>query len=228
MYLTKTQGDAVRRIECINLRMSVFVAVMIAATLISSVANADGVTVLQEADGYSAISEIYGDSLSQMNGALSVNQAAGDSNAQNNSRAIAVTQDGGVAIAYIFDKQSVEMNGADIPDVAISRISDQAFSGVNGLIGISQASGVQNRQLNAFAMAISVSGAVSDLTLAETYADAPVVLPENPQAVTASRTARIENTTFIGAAGVVQINQTSGSGNVNLNRIEMSTGNAGN
>ncbi len=187
---------------------------------------AEGVSVSQSAEQYGVTSEIYGDSLSQVHGALSVNQAAGDGNAQNNSRAIAVAHDGGVAIAYTFDQQDVGMNPADIPDVAVSRISDHAFNGTSGLLSINQASGASNRQLNAFAMAMSISGELSDATLAETHSGVPVIAPDNVLPVNTTRAAHIDDTAFVGASGIVQLNQTSGTGNVTSNRFEISMGQA--
>ena len=175
-----------------------------------------------EAEQYTATSEIVGDSLSQVHGTLSVNQAAGDSNAQSNSRAIAVSQESGLAIAYTYDKQSVDMNQVTIPDVAVTRISDQAFGGAGGLISINQASGAQNMQLNAFAMAMNITGELSDASLAGTLADAPVALPGSTVPSDTQRAALIDSTAFTGATGVVQINQAAGSGNVAFNRFEMS------
>lgn len=169
-----------------------------------------------------ATTEIYGDSLSQVHGGLGVNQAAGDANAQSNSRAIAMSLDGGVAIAYTFDKQDIDLNQVVMPDVAVSRIADNAFNGTSGLISINQASGVQNVQLNAFAMAMSINGELSDVTLAETHSDAPVNWPDSPVPVTTQREAHVENTAFVGATGIVQLNQASGSGNIASNHFEMS------
>ena len=187
---------------------------------------AEDVSLNQVVEQYSAISEISGGSLSQMHGALSVNQAAGDGNAQNNSRSIAVTQESGVAIAYTYDTQDVDVSQVAFPDNAVSLISDNAFNGTTGLISINQVGGASNRQLNAFAMAMSINGELSDKTLAETRSDAPVNGPGIELPVNTTRAAHIDSTAFVGAGGVVQLNQTSGSGNVTSNRFEMSMGHA--
>lgn len=192
------------------------------SVVLSCPAVAAEVMVDLTAEQYTATSEIFGDSLSQVHGALSVNQAAGDSNAQSNSRAIAVSQEGGIAIAYTYDKQSVDMNQVTSPDVAVTRISDQAFSGAGGLISINQASGEQNMQLNAFAMAMSITEELSDASLAGTLTDAPVNLPVSTVPSTTQRAAQIDSTAFGGATGIVQVNQTAGSGNIAFNRFEMS------
>lgn len=191
--------------------------VIVSATVCGS-ANAQGPGLEQTM----STTEIHGDSLSEVHGVLGVNQAAGDANAQSNSRAIALSLDGGVAIAYTFDKQVVDLNEVVIPDVAVSRIGDHAFNGTSGLISINQASGVQNMQLNAFAMAMSINGELSDATLSETHSDAPVSWPDNPAPVSTQREAHVENTAFVGATGIVQLNQASGSGNIASNRFEMS------
>ncbi len=188
-------------------------------------AMAEDVSVNQLLEQYSVISEISGDSLSQVHGALSINQAAGDGNAQNNSRSIALTQDGGIAIAYTYDKQDVDMSQAEFPDHAVSLISDNAFNGTTGVISINQVSGASNIQLNAFATAMSINGELSDITLAETHSNVPVAGPEIELPVNTTRAAHIDSTAFVRASGLVQLNQTSGSGNVTSNRFEMSMGN---
>lgn len=194
------------------------------SAVVCSQSIAQGVVNPLMADQYTTASEIDGDSLSQIHGVLGVNQAAGDSNAQSNSRAIAVSQDGGVAIAYTFDKQSVDLNESAIPEVALSRIGENAFNGTSGLISVNQASGVQNMQLNAFAMAMNINGELSDTDLAGTLSDTPVDWPESAVPSNTQRAAIIDSTAFVGATGVVQLNQTAGSGNIASNRFEMSVG----
>ncbi|NIP53262.1 MAG: hypothetical protein GWO08_11370 [Gammaproteobacteria bacterium] len=121
--------------------MRLLLALSISSLAMSHMTMADEFSVNQSVEQYSAVSEIYGEAISQAHGAFSVNQASGDGNAQNNSRAIAVTQEAGVAIAITVNKQAVEMSMAAMPDEAISRISDNAFNGTSGLIAINQASG---------------------------------------------------------------------------------------
>ena len=170
-----------------------------------------------------ATAEIVGDSLSQMRGVVGINQAAGDANAQSNSRAIAISRDGGIAIADTIDRQQASLNQVAMPDVAVTRIGDNALSGTHGLIGINQTSGVQNIQLNAAAIAMSINGELSDATLARTLSDAPAVVPDSTDSVNTQRQVQIDSTAFVGAAGLVQLNQTAGSGNISSNRFEMAT-----
>lgn len=189
-------------------------------------AAAEEPSINQSVEQYSAVSEIYGGAISHAHGALSVNQASGDGNAQNNSRAIAVTQDGGVAVAYTMNSQVVTLNQTSFPDTAVSRISDQAFNGVSGLISVNQASGAQNRQLNAFAMALSINGELSDASLAKTYTEATVAEPDGISPLNSVRSVDVDSTAFVGAGGIVQINQASGLGNATSNRFEISVGHA--
>lgn len=198
-------------------------ALLVFSFTASQVTVAEGLTA-NSLEQYTAISEIYSDSLSGVYGALSVNQASGDNNSQSNSRAIAVTQDGGIAIAYTSDNQAFDSSQANIPDTAVSRISDHAFSGTTGLVSINQVSGANNRQLNAFAMATSINGELSDASLAETYTNVPNTGLDSTPASTTQRTVHLDSTAFTGASGIVQINQTSGLGNATSNRFEMSMG----
>lgn len=186
---------------------------------------AEEFTANQSVEQYSAVSEIYGEAISQVHGALSVNQASGDGNAQNNSRAISVTQ-GGVAVAITVNKQAAEMSMADMPDEAISRISDNAFSGTSGLIAINQTTGANNMQFNGVAIAMSIQGELSDAALAQTHSNTSLGDPGDLLPVNTIRAAEIDSTAFSGASGVIQINQSSGMGNVSSNLFELSMGQA--
>lgn len=168
-----------------------------------------------------ATSEITGEALGQLRGVVGVNQAAGDMNLQSNSRAIAVSSGDGVAIANTIDRQQPGSNQAAMPEVAVTRIGENALAGAHGLIGINQVIGVQNAQLNAFALATSSNGGLSDAALAATLAE-PTVATESTDFVNTSRQVHVDNTALSGATGVVQLNQTAGTGNISSNRIEMS------
>lgn len=168
-----------------------------------------------------AESEIHGMALSNVSGVVSVNQAAGDGNAQANSRAIAVSGEQSVALAYVVTGQSSMDNNFSMPEVAITRISDSAFQNSSGLLSVNQAGGVSNLQLNTFVLSGSINGEVSDAALAETLTDAAAV-PVEGASSTSRRSAMIEGGAFVGASGVVQLNQAAGSGNLTSNRFEMS------
>lgn len=169
-----------------------------------------------------AKSEIDGMALTNVTGSVSVNQAAGDGNAQANNRAIAISQGEGVAIAYVVTEQGRSANHFDMPDIAIARISDSAFQNATGLISVNQAGGVSNTQMNTFVLSGSINGEISDAALAETLADATVGLDEEGSSSMTRRTADISSGAFSGASGIVQLNQAAGSGNLTSNRFEMS------
>lgn len=173
--------------------------------------------------GYQAQSLIESQALSQVHGLIGVNQSAGDANVQANDRAIAVSADGGVAIAQIHSLQALEANQANMPEAAVTRIENGSFHKASGLISVNQVSGVSNRQANAFAMATSIEGELSDLALAVTLSDAPAARsgPATPSA--SRRDVHVDADAFVAAQGVVQLNQAAGKGNVASNRIEMLT-----
>lgn len=171
---------------------------------------------------YLTSSTIDGRAAQGATGAISVNQAAGDLNAQANLRAIAV---GEQARASINAGALRTHNVITAPDVATARIGGQAFSRANGLISINQASGGGNAELNAVAMTLARQGIreASDEQLlagapASNGGQAPVT---DTDARTRVRSAVVESTAMKGTSGVVQLNQIAGSGNATANVLTL-------
>lgn len=161
---------------------------------------------------------IDGHAAAGTSGAVGVNSAAGDNNAQANLRAISV---GDQASAVIHAHVLQANNRATPPDAAVSSIGGNAFNGASGLVSINQASGNGNAELNAVASTLARQGireVTSDQTLAGTSAWAGGQTPSSSSDGTRKTYAvAVEPTAMQGTHGVVQLNQIAGSGNVAAN-----------
>jgi hypothetical protein len=153
-------------------------------------------------------------------GVVSVNVAAGSLNAQANVRAIAF----GDAGAGASGVQRVDAGAADRRRDATAHLGGGAFHGTQGIVGLNQAAGSANAQLNVLALAASagvdVLQQVDNLVLAGVAA--PTESAGDPAAGTARaplREAHIDGGAFGAPSGVVQINQTAGVGNASANAI---------
>lgn len=154
------------------------------------------------------------------NGLMGINIAAGDSNAQLNAKALAISVGQGAHSALQL-RQNIDFSGIDQAQDSISTISGNAFSNAGGALSINQVSGVGNAQINAVSIGIGLDGAaaVSDTQLAQTTSGSAVNALENPQY---RREARIEGQAFKGSSGLVQVNQLAGTGNATANNFQLS------
>ncbi|MCV6612633.1 MAG: hypothetical protein OIF55_17890 [Amphritea sp.] len=171
--------------------------------------------------GYSTQAVISDFALEGSRGVIGVNVVAGDSNAQLNARALAVSVGQGVsATAQIKASQRVGLpNGG--PDSATSLIGGNAFSNASGLISVNHASGAGNAQINDIAIGIAVGGVAlteSELDLTVTGQPVSASLANGAQ----HRQVSISDSAFTGSSGVVQINQLAGSGNATSNSFGLS------
>ncbi len=150
-------------------------------------------------------------------GVASVNQAAGDSQQQANGRAIAI---GSNAQATTSFRQAVNAQ-VDLGQAASASISGNAFSNGNGALGVNQAAGAANQQVNA--MRISVS-AVPQIVDDSVLSQQNVALPVNSgpvDATTGSRQVVTSDQAFVGSRGVVQMSQSAGVGNRIANTLSI-------
>lgn len=170
-----------------------------------------------ELPSYITSSVIEGNALSNIHGILAVNVAAGDSNAQLNAGALAVGLDGGFATAQVNLQQAVGWVRATAPNLSIAIIRDHAFANSLGTISVNQTSGVGNTQANGLAIAVGfVVEAVSESKLAATASG--VGLEGQAKSINL-KAASIANTAFEGSRGIVQVNQSAGSGNSTANNF---------
>ena len=169
--------------------------------------------------GYVTHSVIEGNALSNVHGRTAVNMAAGDSNAQINAGALAINLEGGTATAQVNLLQTVGSIRATAPDLSVAIIGGRAFANSSGAISVNQASGVGNTQANGMAIAVGIDlVVVSESLLAATATGVTLV---GPARSTNSKAASISDTAFQGSSGLVQVNQSAGSGNSTANNFAL-------
>ena len=153
-------------------------------------------------------------------GALSVNQAAGNLNQQANIRAIANNPDG-QASAQVSASLINHNRSSAAPDQASAMITGDSFSHNTGVVGVNQIAGSQNSTANMVGIAYGGSGTVaaaSDALLAGTRAPSGSAEPVSPINYQAS----ISDQAFQGTKGVVQVNQVAGALNQAVNTLTVS------
>jgi len=159
--------------------------------------------------------------LANSTGAIGLNMAAGDGNAQLNAGALAITVGQGVS-SLVSTQQSVQLNEIAASTLQRSTIATGALANVAGLISVNQVSGESNAQANGFAIGLGLDGQVlaeadlaAEVTGNLTYQEAAEGGAER------SLEARIENGAFQSAKGLVQINQLAGAGNKTANKFAL-------
>lgn len=159
-------------------------------------------------------------------GAIGLNMAAGDGNAQLNAGALAVAVGQGVA-SLVTAKQNVQLNEIAASTLQRSTIATGALANVSGLVSVNQVSGESNAQANGFAIGLGLEGQVlAEADLAAEVTGNLTYQETGEGAADRSLEARIENGAFRAAKGLVQINQLAGAGNKTANKfaLEVSTG----
>jgi hypothetical protein len=206
-------------------------------------------------------SNISGDVGNSASGNVGVNQAAGDLNAQGNSAAIAAggtatsTSDdaafafgcddgngcgkdpgssaGGMADAETFAHQS--LSGAHTTNQGTTNntnISGDAFDTVSGNVGVNQASGDNNEQLNQLAAATTSNNvyALATSTLDQEWSGNKVSNDPYDEFCfyqqNTSNSANLSGDVLSGATGNIGLNQASGTGNLQSNSLSMAVANS--
>lgn len=172
--------------------------------------------------GYAARTVVDGNALSNVQGAVGVNMAAGDFNLQFNGTAIALNADQrGRGLAQVSTLQAIGANRGVMPDVAVIHIGEDAFANVRGVLSLNQASGLGNAQANGVAIVLGVHAE----DLAEVDLAQAVAMPGPNAAADAGRKGQrsisVAETAFRGARGIIQVNQSAGSGNATANSFTM-------
>ncbi|HEX5463995.1 MAG TPA: hypothetical protein VFW88_04695 [Burkholderiales bacterium] len=165
-------------------------------------------------------SVIGSNALAGIRGRAAVNEAAGESNIQSNAAALAAGV--GVNAARVGVTQSTYANQSGAPGTARAAISAGAFANASGLLSINQTSGLANAQSNTAALGLGAGvEVVADSTLATTISNAgPAVAGAGSK--TRQQSVSISDTAFEGARGLVQVNQSAGSGNATANNFALS------
>ncbi|MCK4743202.1 MAG: hypothetical protein KAT25_05235 [Sulfuriflexus sp.] len=154
-------------------------------------------------------------------GNIAINQAAGDANVQSNSGAISINPTG-AASAFISSRQRTATGQANLPEISITRIGDNAFANAAGVISINQISGTGNAQANGFAFAFGLEGeVVTEGVLAQTISNTANNPTLQQQADINIRLLDVEATAFDNSHGIVQLNQSVGTGNATSNNFAL-------
>lgn len=167
---------------------------------------------------YLDVARIEGHALAGANGAIAVNQAAGDLNQQANLRGIA---SGKRADAAINAQQL--LRGNRVLSAALHARADidgDALAGASGIASINQASGIANTTLNVVSATLARQGIreTDDSALA---AEGSALAGGRDDAgrgvATGTRSVGVASTALRGFDGVLQLNQIAGSGNDTAN-----------
>ncbi|MBA2777863.1 hypothetical protein [Billgrantia kenyensis] len=171
---------------------------------------------------YSAASSIGGEALRGVTGVVNINIAAGDNNLQSNSGAIAI---GSHALGNNIVVQQTRGDNDLEPDRTSVRIRDDALSQASGWISINQAAGSQNVQSNSMSVALGVRG--SSLTsdnLSQVLSGSSGPQEDSEGSRSSQRKIEVESSAFRGTSGVVQVNQSAGTGNATSNSFGLRMG----
>lgn len=169
---------------------------------------------------YVTQSVIGGNALANVQGRAAVNIVAGDSNLQANTAALAIGLSEAQVSALAINVQRTDARQATYPGHAFATIGDHAFSGATGMVSINQASGVGNAQSNTAAFGLGFEAeVVAESVLAATASrTAPAVAGAGDGRL---RGVSIADSAFEGARGLVQVNQSAGSGNTTANNFAL-------
>jgi len=195
---------------------------LLANVLITSSMLHSGLVLAQDSlpdtPGYVTQSVIDGNALSHVRGRFAVNMTAGDSNVQANAAAVALDTQGGTAIGLVSGVQVTDPRQAGLPDIATASIGGNAFAHSAGLISVNQSSGVGNAQANGAAFAMGFEEVIAESVLSATTSNA---VPAGAGTGKSHQAVSIADTAFDGAHGLVQVNQSAGSGNSTANNFAL-------
>lgn len=171
---------------------------------------------------YSAASSIGGEALRGVTGAVNINIAAGDNNVQSNSGAIAI---GSHALGNNIVVQQISGDNDLEPDRTSVRIRDDALSQASGWISINQAAGSKNVQSNTMSVALGVRGSsLTSENLSQVLSGSSGPQEDSEGSRSSQRKIEVESSAFRGATGVIQVNQSAGTGNATSNSFGLRMG----
>lgn len=163
---------------------------------------------------------LSGSALSEVSGVSTTNMAAGDGNLQSNSGTLAI---GNVANSANELQQQSRIEERLVNQQNMTGIKGAAFQQSEGWLSINQAAGQGNVQSNSFGVAMGISASnLSDTTLQGVQADRQGLIgTSGERSGHSSSRVEIDKTAFEGARGVIQVNQSAGTGNATSNSFRM-------
>lgn len=157
--------------------------------------------------------------LSGVSGVSTTNMAAGDGNLQSNVGTLAIGNTANSANAL---QQHSRIEERLINQQNITEIKGAAFQQSEGWLSINQAAGQGNAQSNSFGVAMGISASnLSDATLQGVQADRQGLTGTGERSGQSSSRVEVDSTAFEGARGVIQVNQSAGTGNATSNSFRM-------
>ncbi|MBB3188830.1 hypothetical protein [Halomonas cerina] len=163
---------------------------------------------------------LNGGALSGIQGVVTTNLAAGDGNLQSNHGTLAIG-DGATTSNTLL--QQAHLTEDLTPRQDSTSIQDRAFRQSQGWLSINQAAGLGNVQSNTFGVALGISAShLNDTTLQQVLADKQRLNGGHDGSDSLPRRLEIDESSFEGARGVIQVNQSAGTGNATRNSFSMS------
>ncbi|OIQ91135.1 hypothetical protein GALL_269320 [mine drainage metagenome] len=199
-------------------RLTILVSTLLIAPYVLHTGSAIAQDATPDLPSYVTQSVIDSNALNSVRGRFAVNMAAGDSNTQANAAAVALGAQGGPTIGLVGGTQVTDPRQGNLPDVAIATIGGNVFANSSGLISVNQTSGVGNAQANGAAFALGFDEVVAESVLSATTSNAA---PIGTGTSKSHQTVSISDTAFDGAHGLVQVNQSAGSGNSTANNFAL-------
>lgn len=162
---------------------------------------------------------LSGSALSNVSGVSTTNMAAGNGNLQSNSGTLAIGNTANSA-NELQQQSTIEKQILNRQDM--TGIKDHAFRLAEGWLSINQAAGQGNAQSNSFGVAMgSTASNLSDSILQGVQADRQGLSGTGERLGNSSSRVEIDKTAFEGAQGVIQVNQSAGTGNATRNSFRM-------
>lgn len=175
--------------------------------------------------GYLADVRIEERAFAGAQGAVAINQAAGDHNLQGNLRSFA-QGNGANASAFARQHNDHVQTRSAATHTARAVIGGDAFRGAGGLVSINQASGAANAELNVVTATLANQGIreagdawLASTALASAGPQAPIAQDDRD---TTTRHVAVEQSALRGFEGVLQLNQIAGAGNTTDNVLMIS------
>ncbi|MBO8144409.1 MAG: hypothetical protein H0Z16_07515 [Thermodesulfobacterium sp.] len=141
-------------------------------------------------------------------GITGINMASGDDHVQSNMWIIGIE-----SLNRGFINQETVCK-SEVPDKAMDKIGDNAFSDIKGIFSINQASGSGNAEANL--VSISVGKKINTSDLGQNVAKI-----KNKSLYSGEFSDIISDSAFSGARGLVQVNQSAGIGNGIANNFHL-------
>lgn len=165
-------------------------------------------------------SVLDGGALSGVKGVSTTNMAAGDGNLQSSSGTLAIG-DAAHSADVLIQSVRIEHGGMLHREESVA-IHDHAFRHAEGWLSINQAAGHGNVQSNSFGVALGISvSSLSNAMLQQVTADQQGSSGTGDDTGSAIRSIEVDQTSFEGARGVIQVNQSAGMGNATSNSFRM-------